>query len=221
VNEINLLAIGALKTQCSESLMGYCSCIGGRFSNDETQDGSCPMCGKTIEKFVCSRCDGEFTALPASSDHFCESVSAFRNSGKIAFEEAVIAAREAHSRAEAIELARTRHIADLERLAEESELRAKELARELEALTRRAKEAEEDSTSRAPFYPPLPDAPAKTLKLWTWLIIFIVGMILLYLKFNKSTELTELPSKTEVNVEKITSTNLGISRSNFPRCAGS
>lgn len=193
------------------------------------------MCGKTIEKFVCSRCDGEFTALPASSNHFCNSVSAFRNSGKVAFEEAEIAAREAQSRAEAIELARARHIADLERLAEASELRAKELetakARELEAANRRAKEAEDqlaafesahsDSTSRTPFYPPLPDAPAKTLKLWTWLIIFVVGMSLLYLMFNKVTELTGLPSKVEVNVEKITPTNIGISTSLFPRCAGS
>jgi len=235
MKEIDLLAIGALKTQCSESLMGYCSCSGGKFSGDEAQDGRCPICGQTIEKFICSRCDGEFTASPVNPDHVCQSVSAYRKSAKVAFHEAQLAASEAQRRAEAIELARARHLADLERRAEESELRAKELerakARELEAANRRAKEAEDqlaafesahsDSTSRTPFYPPLPDAPAKTLKLWTWLIIFVVGISLLYLKFNKVTELTGLPSNMEVNVEKITPANLGISKSLFPRCAGS
>lgn len=202
--EFKLLAAGALKAQCSESLMGYCNCIGGKFSSDESHGGSCPMCGKAIEKFVCSRCDGEFTALSVSSDHVCQSVSAYRKSGKVAFHEAELAAREAERRAEAKELERTRQLAELERRAEASELRAKELeqdkARELVAATRRAKEAEaqlaaqSDSTSHAPFYPPLSDAPRRTLKLWTWLIIFIAVISLAYFNLNKVNELPRPPS---------------------------
>jgi len=111
VNETSLLAAGALKNQCSESVMGYCICIGSKFTKDETLDGSCPMCGNSVEVFVSSRCDGKFSALPVSFvpvsfEHVCQSVSVYRASGKIAFQEAEIAAREAKRHAEAIERAK-------------------------------------------------------------------------------------------------------------------
>ena len=106
MNEISLLAAGALKNQCSESVMGYCSCIGSKFTKDETLDGFCPMCGNSVEVFVCSRCNGKFSALPVNSEHACQSVSVYRASGKIAFQEAEIAAREAKRHTEAIERAK-------------------------------------------------------------------------------------------------------------------
>jgi len=124
----------------------------------------------------------------------------------VAFHEAELAAREAERRAEAKELERTRHLAELERRAEASELHAKDLeqakAKELEAATRRAKEAEaqlaaseaalRDSTGHLPFDLPLPDAPAKNKRLWIWAGLAIILVSFIFWKDNhQSSKITQ------------------------------
>ena len=188
MNESSLLAYGALKTQCLESLMGYCSCVGNKWTEQEMVDSKCPNCGEPIAKFVCGRCDGEFTARSVSAEHTCQSVKAYQASGKIAFEEEGRAAREAQQRADAVERDRARHIEELERRARQSEIHATEVekakAEEVEAAVRRAKEAEDrlaateaalrESESHAPDVPPLRDTPTSTLRRWSWVMGIVV-----------------------------------------------
>ena len=159
MNENSLLAAGALKNQCSESVMGYCSCIGSKFTKEETLDGSCPMCGNSVEVFVCSRCDGKFSTLPVNSEHACQSVSVYRASGKIAFQEAEIAAREAKRHTEAIE-------------------RAKAANDRLES----SDEAYRASLRYTSFPSPTPDLISKRLKLWTWVMVAIGILAIIFWK---------------------------------------
>jgi tetratricopeptide (TPR) repeat protein len=241
MNESSLLAYGALKTQCLESLMGYCSCVGNKWTEQEMVDSKCPNCGEPIAKFVCGRCDGEFTARSVSAEHTCQSVKAYQASGKIAFEEEGRAAREAQQRADAVERDRARHIEELERRARQSEIHATEVekakAEEVEAAVRRAKEAEDrlaateaalrESASRVPYYPPLKSSPTKTLRRWSWVMLIVVVGAWGYLGSSKTPPRAQTPANISIGTQKqptAEQTAPGIpsaTTSKFPRCAGS
>ena len=150
MNESNLLAIGALKTQCSESLLGYCNCSGSKFNVNELLDSNCPLCSKSIEEFYCSRCESKFTGLPVSSDHACKSIRVYQTIGKIAFHEALkieVTSRKAQRRAIEIEVEKIRNLAAIKKQARESKLQFESLtspspAAKLNALDKESQKKE-------------------------------------------------------------------------------
>ena len=58
--------------------MGYCGHCGGKFSNAESEEGICPICSVPFNSYRCIRCDGDFSAIPASLDHPCQSIERLR-----------------------------------------------------------------------------------------------------------------------------------------------
>ena len=86
MNEVDLIACGALRQRCNEALWGICVSCGGRFSPDEAFDAQCPVCRVEITRVECNRCNGRFEGAPTTSPHACESVALFRRSGGVAFE---------------------------------------------------------------------------------------------------------------------------------------
>ena len=193
-DEKTLIDDGGLKLDCSEALMGYCGDCGGRFSASEAQGGVCPICAVQLAKYHCTRCDGEFSAAPVSTEHACQSIEVFRRTGKIAFEEEVRRAQATREREEAEETARQRQIADLERRARDAESRSAELEasriREIEEANRRAREAEErlrESELRVPI-PPEP-APSRQ-KAGPWILALAalsgIGVWFMYAQGSKT-----------------------------------
>ena len=241
MNEASLITCGALKTRCSESLMGYCGSCGNKWTDGDTVDDACPICSVPITKYTCSRCDGQFTARSVSTEHACQSVIAYQASGKVAFEEEGRAARDEQQRVEAAEKDRVRRFQELEKRARQSEIHAAEVekakAQEVEAAIRRAKEAEDrlarteaalrESESHGTDSPAIKNTPTKTLKFWSWVMVGLAIGVWGYLRSSDKPNGAQVPTNTSTSVQRQPVTGLKTPEQSrvvvpkFPRCAGS